>query len=220
VSDPLPSGTVVVLRDAPSLELLLLQRRSRDGKPGIWVVPGGKVEEGDLRSVGDDEADARRAAARETHEEAGLHLDEGTLVSISRWITPNLSPKRFDTWFFATAIAPDACVEVDGDEMCDHRWLAPAAALEAHHARALRLAPPTFVTVTWLTEFARAHDALRILPARVPLPFHPRIHRHDDGACMLYPGDAGYESGELEAPGARHRLWAVGDPWRYERTEP
>jgi hypothetical protein len=37
---------------------------------------------------------------------------------------------------------------------------------------------------------------------------------------MLYPGDAGYESGELEAPGARHRLWAVGDPWRYERTEP
>ena len=35
---------------------------------------------------------------------------------------------------------------------------------------------------------------------------------------MLYPGDAGYESGELDAAGARHRLWAVADPWRYERT--
>jgi 8-oxo-dGTP pyrophosphatase MutT (NUDIX family) len=219
VSDPLPSGTVVVLRDAPRLELLLLARAPREGKPGPWVFPGGKVEPGDHREGESNELDARRAAAREAHEESGLRLDAESLVPISRWVTPKISPKRFDTWFFATATSPEAEVVVDGNEMSDHRWLAPEAALEAHHARELRLAPPTFVTVTWLAEFADAADALRVLPARVPPAFHPRIHRIESGACMLYPGDAGYESGELEVAGARHRLWAVGEPWRYERTE-
>jgi 8-oxo-dGTP pyrophosphatase MutT (NUDIX family) len=220
VSEPHPSGTVVVLRDASCLEILLLQRSARDGTPGPWVFPGGKVDGSDRRGGGSAGDDARRAAVRETAEEAGLVLDAGALVPISRWITPEISPKRFDTWFFVTAAPPGAAVRVDGAEMADHRWLGPADALRAHHEQVLRLAPPTFVTVTWLAEFATATDALRVLPTRVPPPFHPRIHRTGAGACMLYPGDAGYESGELDAAGARHRLWAFADPdpWRYERT--
>ena len=215
-----------MLRDAPHLEVLLLARAPRDGRPGPWVFPGGKVEPGDRRGgeghdreAEDDERSARRAAVRETHEESSLHLESESLVPISRWITPKISPKRFDTWFYAASVATDARVIVDGQEMSDHRWLSPTAALDAHHTKELRLAPPTFVTVTWLAEFADATQALRILPTRMPPPFHPRIHRIDAGACMLYPGDAGYESGEIEAAGARHRLWAVGEPWRYERTE-
>lgn len=219
MSHPLPSGTVVVLRDAPRLEVLLLARAPRDGKPGPWVFPGGKVEPGDLREGDHEERNARRAAVRETHEESSLRLDEETLVPISRWVTPKISPKRFDTWFYAARVPPDAPVVVDGEEMCDHRWLAPAAALDAHHAHDLRLAPPTFVTVTWLAEFVDAAEALRVLPGRMPPPFHPRIHRMEVGACMIYPGDVAYETGEFEATGARHRLWIAEEPWRYERKE-
>ena len=215
---PRPSGTVVVLRDAPELELLLLQRSARDGQPGLWVFPGGKVDATDQHGGAPPADDARRAAVRETAEEAGLALDAGTLVEISRWVTPEIAPKRFDTWFFAAIVPADAAVRVDGAEISRHRWLAPGDALRAHHEHALRLAPPTFVTVTWLAEFETAGDALRELPARRPAPFHPHIHRIEAGALMLYPGDAGYESGELEAVGARHRLWALADPWRYERT--
>jgi 8-oxo-dGTP pyrophosphatase MutT (NUDIX family) len=218
MSAPHPSGTVVVLRDAPGLELLLLERSARDGQPGLWVFPGGKVDAGDQQSGADPGDDARRAAVRETAEEAGLALDARGLVEISRWITPEIAPKRFDTWFFAALAPADVAVRVDGAEIAAHRWLAPAAALRAHHEHALRLAPPTFVTVTWLAEFEKAAEALRVLPARRPEPFHPRIHRVDAGACMLYPGDAGYESGDLDAAGARHRLYAFTDPWRYERT--
>jgi 8-oxo-dGTP pyrophosphatase MutT (NUDIX family) len=218
VSTPHPSGTVVVLRDAPGLELLLLQRGAQGGAPGPWVFPGGKVEAPDCRSGADPAEDARRAAVRETAEEAGLALEAGALCTISRWITPEISPKRFDTWFFAAIAPAGAQVRVDGVEMIGHRWLAPADALRAHHEHALRLPPPTFVTVTWLAEFASAAEALRVLPARMPDPFRPRIHRLEAGALMLYPGDAGYESGQLEAAGARHRLWALADPWRYERT--
>jgi 8-oxo-dGTP pyrophosphatase MutT (NUDIX family) len=217
VNVPLPSGTVVVLRDALGLEVLLLQRSARDGQPGIWVFPGGKVDAAD-RGGAEPADDARRAAVREAAEEAGLALELGQLVEISRWITPDLAPKRFDTWFFAAISPADAAVRVDGAEIVDHRWLGPAEALRAHHEHALRLAPPTFVTVTWLAEFEKAAEAIRQLSERRPEPFRPRIHRTDAGACMLYPGDASYEGGELEAEGARHRLWAFGDPWRYERT--
>jgi len=219
VSDPLPSGTVVVLRDDPDLQVLLLERSARDGQPGLWVFPGGKVDAGDRRSGAAPADDARRAAVREAAEEAGLVLDPFSLVEISRWITPELAPKRFDTWFFATRAPANGAVRVDGAEIAGHRWITPPAALRAHHERALRLAPPTFVTVTWLAEFEKAVEALRVLPARRPEPFRPRIHRIDAGACMLYPGDAGYDSGDLEAAGARHRLWAAVDPWRYERTQ-
>jgi 8-oxo-dGTP pyrophosphatase MutT (NUDIX family) len=215
---PLPSGTVVVLRDAPGLELLLLQRNARDGQAGLWVFPGGKVDAGDRRGDGEPADDARRAAVREAAEEAGLALDAAALVEISRWVTPEIAPRRFDTWFFAAIAPADTAVRVDGAEISGHRWLAPADALRAHHEHALRLAPPTFVTVTWLAEFATAAAALRELPARRPAPFHPRIHRIESGALMLYPGDAGYESGDLEAAGPRHRLSAFTDPWRYEWT--
>ena len=218
MNTPLPSGTVVVLRDAPSLEILLLQRSARDGQPGLWVFPGGKVDTGDRRAGAAPAEDARRAAVREAAEEAGLALDPGGLVEISRWITPEIAPKRFDTWFFAAIAPADAAVRVDGAEIAGHRWIAPADALRAHHEHALRLAPPTFVTVTWLAEFKEAAEALRELATRRPAPFHPRIHRIEAGACMLYPGDAAYENGELDAAGARHRLWAFADPWHYERT--
>ena len=51
---PKSSGTVVVIRDADAgLELLLLERFPKQGKPGPWVFPGGKVDasapEGDPR---------------------------------------------------------------------------------------------------------------------------------------------------------------------------
>jgi 8-oxo-dGTP pyrophosphatase MutT (NUDIX family) len=218
-NEPKPSGTVVVLRDTgAALELLLLQRATREGKPGAWVFPGGKVEAPDRRAGDPPVLDALRAAVRETAEEAGLELEAGALVAISRWITPEISPQRFDTWFFLAQVDAGARVRIDGHEMCDHLWLAPHAALDAHHRHAIRLAPPTFVTVSWLAEFRAGAHALRELAAHEPIAFRPRIARTGNGACMLYPGDAGYDATDVGARGARHRLWALDDGWRYERS--
>jgi 8-oxo-dGTP pyrophosphatase MutT (NUDIX family) len=213
---PKPSGTVVVLRDRGALEVLLLQRAAREGQPGPWVFPGGKVDASDRRPGGGPEADARRAAVREAQEEAGLPLAADGLVPLSRWITPRISPKRFDTWFYLGAVGASRSVRVDGMEIGDHRWLAPRDALDAHQRGAIRLAPPTFVTIAWLTEFQRGEQALSTwAPRPVPL-FEPRVLRGEDGACMLYAGDAGYEQRDSDAPGPRHRLWARPGAWRYE----
>lgn len=218
--EPKPSATVVLLRDAEAgLELLLLQRAARDAKPGAWVFPGGKVEPGDVEA-GDPASreSALHAAVRETQEEAGLALDHSRLVAISRWITPEVSPQRFDTWFFLGAIETSHEVVVCGSEMVAHRWLAPATALDAHGRGEIQLAPPTFVTVSWLLEHARAADALRALASAPFITFRPRLHRSPEGAVMLYPGDAGYEANDPSREGPRHRIHALAGGWRYERS--
>jgi 8-oxo-dGTP pyrophosphatase MutT (NUDIX family) len=216
--EPRPSATVVVVRDAAAgLELLLLGRAPGQGPPA-WVFPGGRVEPGDV--VADDPgsvASARHAAVRETREECGLVVDAGGLVVISRWITPAAAPKRFDTWFFLGEAAAPHDVCVDGAEIVAARWLAPAAALEAHHRKDLWLAPPTFVTVSWLSGFARVGAARAALGTDEPLVFRPRIRPVEGGMVMLYPGDAGYEAHDPSAAGARHRLWALASGYRYER---
>jgi 8-oxo-dGTP pyrophosphatase MutT (NUDIX family) len=219
---PKPSGTVVAVRDGASgVEVLLLQRALRPGQDGEapWVFPGGKVEPDDhARGGGDAEQSARHAAVREAREEASLRLEPSGLVTISRWITPAVRAKRFDTWFFLAPVLGDVSIEVDGEEIGDHAWLAPAEALERYRAHALSLAPPTFVTVTWLLDHPDAATAASRLGEADVLTFEPQIHRIEGGACILYPGDAGYEDGAPDRAGPRHRLWSDGGLFRYERT--
>jgi 8-oxo-dGTP pyrophosphatase MutT (NUDIX family) len=218
-SDPLPAATVVVVRDGSAgLEVLLLERvPSAEGRAGASVFPGGRVDPGDRAGDALDDAALRRAAVREAREEAGLELAPEALVPVSRWITPELSPQRFDTWFFLASLDPGVAVRVDGKEIARHRWLTPAEALDAHRREQIRLAPPTFVTVSWLLELGSAAAASERL-SRPPLTtYRPRVCRVEQGACMLYPGDAGYEAGDPEAVGPRHRLWALASGWRYER---
>ncbi len=216
---PRPAGTVVLVRDAHAgLEALLLRRAGEGSAIGDWVFPGGKVEPADV--VGGDPGSfesALRAGVRETREEAGLDLSEKKLALISRWITPEIRPRRFDTWFLLGALERAQDVVVCGSEMVEHRWLTPSRALAAHHTREFQLAPPQFVTLSWLAEFSRAADALRELPARPFITFRPRVCRVEGGVCMLYDGDAGYEARDPTAPGPRHRISVLASGTRYER---
>ena len=181
------------------------------------MFPGGRLDPTDYAAGDDTVAAARRAAVREAREEAGLVLSPDALVLVSRWITPTPLPKRFDTWFFA-GLGNDSPVEVDGGEIHDHRWVTPADALTGQRAGEIELPPPTFVTILRLAQHGRAADALAAF-ARGPVEtFEPRLHPIEGGAVTLYAGDAGYDAGDLECPGPRHRLWIREDGWRYERT--
>jgi len=220
-AEPQLSATVVVLRDgATGLEVLLLQRTARDGGTrGAWVFPGGRVEDIDRQGEGRDPVIAlQRAAVRETREEAGLVLDGESLLYISRWITPEIAARRFDTYFYATRFLDEAEVVVDGQEIRTHRWLRPEDALQESRSGELRLAPPTFVTADWLVTHTTVESALSTLAQGPIVTFRPRICTLSDGACMLYPGDAGYEDRDPDRLGLRHRLWALSDGMRYERT--
>lgn len=103
IPEPRPAATVVLIRDGKQgLETLMLKRnKALLFAGGIWVFPGGALEQADWDGAdGDESVAARLAAAREAEEESGLEIDTQGLVEISLWITPEAEPRRFHTWFF------------------------------------------------------------------------------------------------------------------------
>lgn len=216
-----PSATVVVVRDGSAgLEVLLVRRSKKlTFHGGAWVFPGGRIDPEDHLPERPNHipSAARRAAVRELREEANLEIEESSLQPISRWITPELMPKRFDTWFFL-APARGYDVVVDGGEIREFRWATPSAALEEQRRGAIELPPPTFVTLTGLLPCRDVPSALATAPVDEPRRFTPVICRIDGGACSLYEGDAGYDARDPDRPGARNRLWLLESGWRYERS--
>jgi 8-oxo-dGTP pyrophosphatase MutT (NUDIX family) len=217
----IPAATVVPLRDGRAgLETLLLRRNTKlEFAGGMWVWPGGRIDPADRDPAdpGDLESAARRAAVREAAEEAALVLDPETLVWFSHWTPPPISPKRFATFFFA-APAPSTDITVDGGEIHEHRWFAPADALRRRDEREIELSPPTWITLEHLRAFATVEEALHRFRSRGPEYFATRFASVEGGGVALYDGDAGYQTGQADVPGARHRLWMMPDGWRYERS--
>jgi 8-oxo-dGTP pyrophosphatase MutT (NUDIX family) len=225
-----PAATVIPLRDGPAgLETLMLKRNSKlEFAGGMWVWPGGRVETAD-HAAGTvptapalDDLDmldaARRAAVREAAEEAGIALDPRSLVWLSHWTPPEMSPKRFSTWFFV-APAPEGVVEVDGGEIHDHAWWAPVEAMRRRDALEIELSPPTWITLVQLARFATTAQALATLAAETPEPFATRLARAGGEPVLLYHGDVGYDDGDrADDPGPHHRLWMRPDGWSYIRT--
>lgn len=218
---PLPAATVIVMQDGvDGLEVLLVQRdRSLSFHGGAWVFPGGKLDPGDrtAEEEGDELLSFRRAAVREVFEETGLILKSKKLIPFSHWITPEILPQRFDTWFFA-ARSQNGSVTVDGGEIRSHRWLKPDDALQEQRTRSMVLPPPVFVTLEGLRGCSSTDEALSEVRIFPPLNYFPRIREMEGGSCFLYAEDVAYRDFDLERPGPRHRLWALDKGWRYEST--
>lgn len=196
------AATVVLLRDTERGPQVLLLRRSATMRafPGAWVFPGGGAEPGD--GPPQDDATVRRAAVRETEEEAGLVLAPDELVPWSRWRPPAQAPVRGETVYFVGA-APDQSVVTDGKEIVDALWLTPAMALARHAAGELELMPPTWLTLHDLAAATSVAAALASAPAR-PETYASTI-RHLDGRTTLSWG------------GRRPALDITELPWRLVR---
>ncbi len=215
----IPAATVVLLRDgADGLETLMLHRTSSVAFGGMWVFPGGRVEDGDRHADDtDDEAAARRAAAREAAEECGLRVATSELVALSHWTPPMETPRRYATWFFV-ARASEGDVLVDGGEIRDHAWLPPGEVLDRRARGEIDLAPPTFVTLADLAGHGDVAAALAGAAGRHPVPrYATRWGVVDGGAVALWAGDAGYDTNDPDVPGPRHRLWMRPEGWQLER---
>lgn len=146
VTPPIPAATVVILRPArlgPGLEVLLTERPSTMAfGPGIWVFPGGRVDEADGSAVA--------AAVREAREEVGLDLEPTDLVPMTRWVTPPSLPRRFDVRFFAAPLPAGARIRRHRGEVASARWLTPASGLRAMATGRLGIWQPTAVTLQQL----------------------------------------------------------------------
>lgn len=218
-----PAATVVLLRDGVAgLEALLVQRsQAVKHMGGMWVFPGGRVDEEDYPADRDAFQAALNAAIRETREEAGLVIGAEQLVYLSHWTTPEGAKKRFATWFFLAILNDGQEVQVDGGEIANHRWLSPGQALSeaAAEEEALRLMPPTFVSLVDIAEFADCESARLGIGARDAIMYAPHMVFVEDGICFLYEGDAGYVSEDRDAVGPRHRCYMIDSKLEYVRRD-
>ena len=221
VEPVLPAATVVLVRNGnDGLEALLVQRnRAVKHMGGMWVFPGGKVDEGDYPADRDDYRAAVNAAIRETREEAGLDVRPEQLVYLSHWTTPEGAKKRFATWFFLTILEDDQEVIVDGEEIAHHRWIKPDLALSesADVDHLLRLMPPTYVSLFDIADCETCEQARNRMGEREAIVYQPRMVFVEDGICFLYGGDAGYTQESLEIEGDRHRLYMIDSQLQYIR---
>ena len=225
VSDAVAAATVVLLRDASEaegdgVEVLMLRKNRGQAFGGMWVFPGGRVEDGDGDVERDGEATvARNAAVREAAEETGVALDATALVPFAHWVPPADAPRRFSTWFFVAALPPGAAdVVVDGGEIGDHLWTRPADALARHAAGEVELVPPTWVTLHGLADLVSAAGGVERASAGEVAYYATHIGVVGEDLCAVWAPDAGYESGDLDQPGPRHRLLMTNGGWTYERS--
>jgi 8-oxo-dGTP pyrophosphatase MutT (NUDIX family) len=113
----------------------------------------------------------------------GLMLRADLLTPWARWVTPEASPRRFDTWFFAAALPPGQTAALAAPaERQDHgepnhgesdqgTWLRSAGALESARTGEITLLPPTAVTLGELAQYDSVTAVLaqhRTMTMRMP----------------------------------------------------
>jgi 8-oxo-dGTP pyrophosphatase MutT (NUDIX family) len=123
----------------------------------------------------------------------GLVLRADLLRPWSRWITPVLEPRRFDTRFFAAALPAGQRTRDVGGEASEVAWVAPAEALQAGERGEIRLFPPTAVS---LSELANCGDLDTVLTGpRQVVPIIPEIQLREGAVWLTVPGLSGLPGG-------------------------
>ena len=140
---PRPAATILLVRDAPAFEVLMVKRHHQiDFASGALVFPGGKLHAGDHdpawsgRSLGwaetaEAERSLRIAAIREAYEETGILLGrhpDGSHFAGSAAAAAARDDVANDKRPFIDLVAEaDVCVDLSALTVFAH-WIAPAMA--------------------------------------------------------------------------------------------
>lgn len=94
-------------------------------------------------------------------EESGERLDGSGLTLVSRWVTPEEAPTRFDTRFYLAGVASETPeIRLDREELVDHLWVTPATALGMRSAGHVEMFLPTIAHLRWLDRRADVAQAV------------------------------------------------------------
>lgn len=123
-----------------------------------------------------------------------LRLRPDLLAPISRWTTPPIMPRRFDTQFFVAGLPMGVEPSFETEEVVDHRWLTARAALDAMAAGEMAMWVPTSATLQQLEHASGIGDVRRrIVPGDAPAP---RVIEERPGLTRIVVGSAGAMPGQ------------------------
>jgi 8-oxo-dGTP pyrophosphatase MutT (NUDIX family) len=184
------AASVVLLRDSrDGLETYLLHRHAQMlFAPSTVVFPGGRVDPVDYTGSDRIRPDPiQRCALRETAEETGIVLTERELHPWAHWITPEVEPRRYDTWFFVAAMPDDLqAVDISG-ETDRAEWSSPEEALTAERSGVIKLLPPTMSILIELADLASVDNVIKRAQGRVIEPVLPSVVETPRGWQFRYP---------------------------------
>ena len=117
----------------------------------------------------------------------GLMLRSDLLRPWSRWITPELERRRYDTRFFAAALPPGQRTRDVGGEAAGVAWVRPADAIAAGQRREIFLMLPTRIT---LGELDACGTVDGVLGARRQItPMRPEVTLTSEGLKLHLNGE-------------------------------
>jgi len=184
----------------PSLAMALVCAAVRETFEESGVLLAGESADSVVADTTSDEWEADRQALldrsvslAELLARRGLVLRADLLRPWSRWITPVIEPRRFDTRFFAAALPAGQRTRDVGGEASQVAWLPPGDALAAGKRGELRLFPPTAVT---LSELADCGDLDTVLTGpRQVAPIIPQVQLRGGAVWLTVPGLSEYAIG-------------------------
>ena len=123
----------------------------------------------------------------------GLRLAVSRLGCRHHWVTPELMPKRFDTFFFVAPVEKGQQCRPDNHETVHGTWINPRKALAENQRGSLPLSPPTLVTLHQMLPFGDLDGLMTETRSRSwPVPITPRLWLLEDSALILEPWDPEY----------------------------
>jgi hypothetical protein len=90
--------------------------------------------------------------------------------------------------------------------------------LARHKAKEIQLAPPTFITLTYLSRAQSVADALDAYNAHEPRFYETHVVRTEKAMTFLWRPDAGYDTNDLDVVGPRHRVITGDQGWILDDT--
>ncbi|HLY57210.1 MAG TPA: NUDIX hydrolase [Stellaceae bacterium] len=122
------------------------------------------------------------------------------LVPLANWITPVMSPKRFDTHFFVANVSSDQIAAGDGREAVEVVWTTPLAVMAEADAGRRLLLPPTYLNLKKLAGCATVEAAIALARSSAIVPVTPVLVRGESGPELHIPEAAGYGLTRYPAP--------------------
>lgn len=131
---------------------------------------------------------------------SGSKLDVSTMAPFAHWVTPEGSPKRFDTHFRLCWGATHLTAISDGRETVAVEWLRPVEAIALGASKRRNLLFPTKCQLDLLAQSSTVDEAVAAARGRRIVPVSPFFERRPDGMYFSIPPECGYPVPEFFVP--------------------
>ena len=124
--------------------------------------------------------------------EENIKFNLDNLIPFAHWITPQMMPKRFDTYFYIAEAPKDHLGSHDGKESVDSIWITPKQALDDCYAKKRTIIFPTRMNLEKLSRFKTVKEALEKIKKETIITVEPKIEKNNDEVFLTIPENAGY----------------------------